>query len=151
MLLLKLFAISGRSPCQFKVLLVHSEKGIPNDRFFTEFGAGRTFERAADLQEWCNAKLMDRKQRQRVDFASEPLVFCHLDLHPANIIVCEDNSFYIIDWGMSGVYPLVLEHYGLLHQGRVSFASRLRSTLFSGTTSNLKAVAMVGHINGQGG
>lgn len=125
-------------------------KGIPNDRFFSDRGAGRTFERAADLEEWCNAKLMERERPERVDFASEPLVFCHLDLYSLNIIVCEDNTFYIIDWGMSGVYPLVFEDYGLLHQGRNSFASQLRSTLFSYTTPNLRAVARVGRIN-QGG
>jgi hypothetical protein len=66
--------------------------GIPDDHFFSEMCDGkRNFESAADLQEWCNAKLISFGRPQRVDLSSDPVVFCHLDLRSANIIICEET------------------------------------------------------------
>ena len=87
------------------------ENEISINHFFTDRSARRTFKRAIDLQEWCNTKLIGRNRPERVDFTSEPLLLCHLDLHHENIMIGEDNALYIIDWEMAGVYPLIMEQY----------------------------------------
>ena len=46
---------------------------IPEDRFFTDRGAGQTFDTNADLEQWVNAKLIDTGKSERVDFALEKL------------------------------------------------------------------------------
>lgn len=128
------------------------KRQIPINRFFSDRGAGQTFQTAADLEEWINNKLIDRGLPDRVKFHSERLVFSHLDLHPANILVPKYGAICIIDWGMSGLYPLVFEEYGLLHQGNSNFAKRLRLILFGGKASpNLRAISLVARFNAQGG
>jgi hypothetical protein len=52
-------------PVSFHRAIGPYRKGIPNDRFFSDYGAGRTFGKAIDLQEWCNAKLIATGQPKR--------------------------------------------------------------------------------------
>lgn len=40
-----------------------------------------------------------------IDFASYPLVLCHGDVSRWNIILKEDGSLCLVDWGYFGLYP----------------------------------------------
>jgi len=125
---------------------------IAEDRFFTDRGAGQTFDTTADLEQWVNAKLVDTGRSERVDFAREKLRLCHGDLASHNVLIPILGPIYLIDWGMSGYYPLVFEEYALLHQFNSSFAKQLKSKLFGDKASpNLRPLSLVARINAQGG
>jgi tRNA A-37 threonylcarbamoyl transferase component Bud32 len=128
---------------------------IPEDRFFTDRGAGQTFDTTADLEQWVNAKLINTRKSERVDFALEKLHLCHCDLASHNILIPVLGAIYLIDWGMSGFYPLVFEEYALLHQFNLPgghFAKQLKPILFGDKASpNLRPLCLVGRINAQGG
>jgi serine/threonine protein kinase len=128
---------------------------IPEDRFFTDRGAGQTFDTTADLEQWVNAKLIDTGKPDRVNFALEKLYLCHCDLAEHNILIPVLGAIYLIDWGMSGFYPLVFEEYALFHQFNrpgSNFAKQLKSMLFGDKASpNLRPLSLVARINAQGG
>jgi hypothetical protein len=116
---------------------------IPEDRFFTDRGAGQTFDTTADLEQWVNAKLINTRISERVDFASH------------NILIPVLGAIYLIDWGMSGFYPLIFEEYALRHQFNLPggyFAKQLTPILFGDKASpNWRPLCLVGRINAQGG
>jgi serine/threonine protein kinase len=128
---------------------------IPEDRFFTDRGARQTFDTTADLERWVNAKLIDRGKSERVDFTLEKLYLCHCDLASHNILIPTLGAIYLIDWGMSGYYPLVFEEYALLNQFNLpgsNFAKQLKCKLFGDKSSpNLRPLSLVARINAQGG
>lgn len=43
-----------------------------------------------------------------------PLVLTHLDLTPYNLILDDDNRLWMVDWGLSGVYPEWFEYVCML-------------------------------------
>jgi len=45
--------------------------------------------------------------------SSLPLVLCHMDLSPSNVILDDHNSVWLIDWGRSGFYPKFFEFAGM--------------------------------------
>ncbi|ESK89640.1 hypothetical protein Moror_8611 [Moniliophthora roreri MCA 2997] len=53
------------------------------------------------------------KERQ---ISTEPLVFCHMDLVPRNIILGNDGRVWVIDWGFSGYYPAWFEYVAMVEQ-----------------------------------
>jgi hypothetical protein len=46
---------------------------------------------------------------------SMPLVFTHQDLTMRNIILGKDGKIWLVDWGMSGFYPLWFEHVTMVY------------------------------------
>lgn len=48
--------------------------------------------------------------------SSMPLVLCHLDLFPSNIILGDDGQVWFIDWEMAGFYPQWFE-YAAMREG----------------------------------
>ncbi|KAM5542088.1 hypothetical protein V8D89_004398 [Ganoderma adspersum] len=37
--------------------------------------------------------------------ASHPLVLCHMDIHPRNVLIDEVGTPWLVDWGFAGMYP----------------------------------------------
>ncbi len=67
-------------------------------------------------------------------------------------MISENGTVYIIDFGMSGLYPRVFEVYALFHQSGSKLAKRLRESLFGSKPSrNLRPIALVARINASGG
>lgn len=44
---------------------------------------------------------------------SLPLVLTHLDIHPDNVILDNDNRVWLIDWELAGFYPQWFEYVGM--------------------------------------
>ena len=42
--------------------------------------------------------------------ATHPLVLCHMDIHPRNILIDKTGTPWLIDWGTAGVYPPWFEY-----------------------------------------
>ncbi|PIL33063.1 hypothetical protein GSI_04512 [Ganoderma sinense ZZ0214-1] len=42
--------------------------------------------------------------------ASYPLVLCHMDIHPRNVLIDEAGTIWLLDWGYAGMYPVWFEY-----------------------------------------
>ncbi|GBE81759.1 hypothetical protein SCP_0401320 [Sparassis crispa] len=69
-----------------------------------------------ELVDWYNHKVDVVKKMRKAppDIGtfddSAPLVFTHQDLNMRNIILANDGTLYVIDWGWSGFYPEWMEY-----------------------------------------
>lgn len=72
--------------------------------------------------------------------ATHPLVLCHMDIHPRNILVDKAGMPWLIDWGIAGVYPPWFEYAALAVS--VEADSRLRNhSAWKDLVANAEAVA----------
>ncbi|EZF29931.1 hypothetical protein H109_01514 [Trichophyton interdigitale MR816] len=121
---------------------------VPYDRFFSDYGAGRTFQSTEELQAWINEKLKEEGWPDRVDLPSERCI-CHCDLSQFNIL--RGNPVIILDWGMSGVYPRIFDEFALFHQFNLrgsKFAKALHKKLFGDKLpTHLRPLAIASRIN----
>ncbi|PMD63973.1 uncharacterized protein K444DRAFT_650930 [Hyaloscypha bicolor E] len=81
--------------------------GEPEGYFFGDDGAGRSFASVADFEAWLNIRLALRNKS--IDLSSQPLVLCHMDLCRRNMILEENDSICLLDWGCAGMYPRYFE------------------------------------------
>jgi serine/threonine protein kinase len=65
----------------------------------------------SDIEEYYNKRQL--KNSTHLNLAGYPLVFCHLDIAPRNILVLEDGSLCLIDWNSAGFYPRLFERSAL--------------------------------------
>ena len=72
-----------------------------------EDGAGATFTCVSDLDAWLDKRLA--LQNKSIDLHGSPLVLCHLDLARRNMILRDDNTISLVDWGCAGLYPRFYE------------------------------------------
>ncbi|KAK3614667.1 hypothetical protein LTR22_027701 [Elasticomyces elasticus] len=95
-------------------------KGFP----WGEHGADIEFSSVDDL-ETCIRKRLKHYARYEanlgwstsaIDLRDETLVFCHLDLAPRNILLADDGSIGLLDWGTLAYYPVAFELAAILHQ-----------------------------------
>lgn len=82
---------------------------IPDDWFFSDYGADRSFQNVDDLEGWVNGRLADAGVVEPVDLKQFPRHICHCDLSQHNILY--GDPVIILDWGMSGVYPVSLTSF----------------------------------------
>ncbi|KAI9785263.1 MAG: hypothetical protein M1816_000449 [Peltula sp. TS41687] len=124
-----------------------------NDWFFSGDGADRTFQSVQDLEGWINDKLEDVGRPERVNSKGIECRICHGDLSQHNILYGASRVI-ILDWGMSGIYPGVVDEFALIRQfsnrgGK--YASRLHKKLFGDKFSVLIGPLMrVANINAFG-
>ncbi|KAG8696931.1 hypothetical protein FRC08_006836 [Ceratobasidium sp. 394] len=82
---------------------------------FPLIGAG-PFTSYDDLTAWYNHKLdvcqrMGRAPPNAPRFDNSwPLVFTHGDISPRNVIISEDGTIFLLDWELSGFFPVWHEH-----------------------------------------
>jgi thiamine kinase-like enzyme len=81
--------------------------GEPEGYFFGDDGARRSFASVADFEAWLNTRLALRNKS--IDLSSQPLVLCHMDLCRRNMILEENDSICLLDWGCAGMYPRYFE------------------------------------------
>jgi thiamine kinase-like enzyme len=110
---------------------------------------GRTFETTRDLRDWINKELEDDGHEERVELPDERHI-CHGNLRRRNILR-GPQGVTIINWEMSGVYPLAFEEYGLFRNSTPhssGFARCLHRELFGpGLTENMSPIHKVAIIN----
>ncbi|KFY28443.1 hypothetical protein V491_00456 [Pseudogymnoascus sp. VKM F-3775] len=81
--------------------------GSPKGYLWGEDGAGTTFTCVSDLNAWLNKRLA--LQKKSIDLYDSLLVLCHLDLAQRNMILKEENTISLVDWGCAGLYPRFYE------------------------------------------
>ncbi|KAH7350660.1 hypothetical protein BKA65DRAFT_535790 [Rhexocercosporidium sp. MPI-PUGE-AT-0058] len=59
------------------------------------------------MERWFNLRLPDVDPK--LSFVKYPLVLCHLDLAPRNLVWLADGSVSILDWSSAGFYPRFFE------------------------------------------
>jgi thiamine kinase-like enzyme len=59
------------------------------------------------MEDWLNHRLPDVEAKLALE--KYPLVLCHLDLAPRNMIRLEDGSLCLLDWKSAGLYPRFFE------------------------------------------
>ena len=87
---------------------------VCNGAVFTNYGAG-PFKSIDGLKAWFNERLSVCNQFGRLEmppFSSsdfQPLVLCHMDLFPRNMILDPTGKIWLLDWGYAGGYPAHFE------------------------------------------
>jgi len=71
----------------------------------------------SDIEEYYNKRQL--KNSTHISLADYPLVFCHLDIAPRNILVLENGSLCLLDWNSAGFYPRLFERTTLKINGRM--------------------------------
>jgi thiamine kinase-like enzyme len=66
-----------------------------------------SFKTVHQMESWLNVRLPDVVSK--LALGKYPLVLCHLDLAPRNIIWLADGSVCLIDWASAGFYPRFFE------------------------------------------
>jgi len=79
----------------------------PQGYLWGDDGAKTTFNSIADMEVWLNKRLAI--QDKSIDLTSHPLVLCHMDLCRRNMILEEDGTICLVDWGFAGLYPRFFE------------------------------------------
>lgn len=64
-----------------------------------DYGARTTFKSVEDM----DSRL--QHLNSNIDLMPHPLVLCHSDICPRNIILADDGSICFLDWAYSGFYP----------------------------------------------
>ena len=129
---------------------------IPHGRFFSDYGAGRTFQNVAELQVWINTILENAGRPERVNCSQQVPRLRHCDLTQFNVHVQPHTKRVILlDWGDSGNFPVALEEYALIHQINLPggyFARKLHKELFGSELSvQMRPLCRFVHINAFGG
>jgi aminoglycoside phosphotransferase (APT) family kinase protein len=68
-----------------------------------------TFDSTKKMEEWFNSRLFQGEGN--LSFQKSPLVLCHLDLAPRNIIWQPDGGICLVDWASAGFYPRFFEFW----------------------------------------
>ncbi|TBU24441.1 kinase-like protein [Dichomitus squalens] len=72
--------------------------------------------------------------------ATHPLVLCHMDIHPRNILIDKNGTPWLIDWGVAGVYPPWFEYAAIAVSVRADH--RLREvSAWKDLVANVVAIA----------
>jgi len=81
--------------------------GQPEGYLWGDDGARATFTSVADMEAWLNKRLSLRNKS--INLSSYPLVLCHMDLCRRNMVLEENNTICLLDWGFAGLYPRFFE------------------------------------------
>lgn len=90
-------------------------QGIPMGGLFTVYGAGRTFQTAADMEPWFNHKLRILGAGD-VTGMFKDLVMCHMDISLRNLVLDKAGKLWFLDWAWAGFFPQAFEKASLLHK-----------------------------------
>ncbi|TVY90081.1 hypothetical protein LAWI1_G007131 [Lachnellula willkommii] len=82
------------------------QRGISHGLLWEENGKP-AFQTVQQMEGWLNFRLP--KVGAKLSLQEYPLVLCHLDLAPRNIIWLPDGSVCLVDWASAGFYPRFFE------------------------------------------
>lgn len=83
------------------------QRGVSHGLLWEENGKP-TFESIQQMERWLNFRL-PKVESNKLDLGKYPLVLCHLDLAPRNILWLKDGSVCLLDWASAGFYPRFFE------------------------------------------
>ncbi|KAH6696535.1 kinase-like domain-containing protein [Leptodontidium sp. MPI-SDFR-AT-0119] len=66
-----------------------------------------TFETVEEMERWLNFRI--KGVGSKLVLRKYPLVLCHLDLAPRNIVWLKDDTVCLLDWASAGFYPRFFE------------------------------------------
>jgi hypothetical protein len=92
------------------------------------------FRTKKDLEDWVNRRL--RGQSPNVCFNHTPLVLCHMDLVPRNILCLPNGSICLLDWESAGFYPLELEIAMLAINSVHKYRDRFNDPILKGISTS---------------
>ncbi|KAJ0422894.1 kinase-like domain-containing protein [Aspergillus carlsbadensis] len=77
--------------------------GCPKGYIFGDDGASAPLASIDEVSTYLDKRLEYRSDT--IDLSPYPLIFCHGDICRRNILVKDDGSLYLVDWGYAGFYP----------------------------------------------
>ena len=83
------------------------QRGVSRGLLWEENGKP-AFESIQQMERWLNFRLPD-VEAKKLALEKYPLVLCHLDLAPRNILWLDDGSVCLLDWASAGFYPRFFE------------------------------------------
>ncbi|KAL2862227.1 kinase-like domain-containing protein [Aspergillus lucknowensis] len=87
--------------------------GLPLGYIYGDDGAKAPFTSIRDMNAYMNKRLEYRNDT--IDLSPYPLVLCHGDICRRNIILEDDGSICLVDWGYAGFYPRFFEVLSMSH------------------------------------
>lgn len=81
--------------------------GMPEGYLFGDLGTRTVFNCVEDLNFWLNKRLT--LIGKSIDLTPFPLALCHMDLCRRNLVLMEDQSIGLLDWGHAGFFPRVFD------------------------------------------
>ncbi|KKZ65226.1 hypothetical protein EMCG_08935 [[Emmonsia] crescens] len=75
-----------------------------------------------------------RPEKLKVQFSTAHFVFTHQDLAPRNLMIDKHDKLWLIDWNLSGWFPIYMEYVGMQNfviPSTWKWLDRLRWTIFS--------------------
>lgn len=94
--------------------------GLARGYVWSDDGISAPFESVCQFEAFINDCVRHLSQRQLqnhptplMTFHDDPLIMCHTDLNPRNIICVGDGRICFLDWSFGGVYPKIFETYSL--------------------------------------
>lgn len=99
-------------------------RGPSGGNLLPQNGRSYTFDSMKQLEAWLHKRLLPHDDKPSIK--DSPLVLCHLDVAPRNIIWKDDGSICFVDWATAGFYPRYYEVAAQLYaEGRDGKFNRL--------------------------
>lgn len=121
---------------------------------WSEYTSGQKFTSCDDLQGYLDARLAFLDIEATIDVRDVTLSFCNLDLAPRNIVIGEDDSIGILDWGCAGFYPRVFDIWAITFEAHARghpfaecMASKLAESASNRERAEIDALSLVYSVN----
>ncbi|KIV98373.1 uncharacterized protein PV09_09792 [Verruconis gallopava] len=69
------------------------------------------FKDRRNLEDWLTRRL--KRPGSRISFEDQPLVMCHMDFSPRNLVICNSNktvTVTLLDWSSAGYFPRIFDY-----------------------------------------
>ncbi|KAF9888869.1 hypothetical protein FE257_008238 [Aspergillus nanangensis] len=140
--------------------------GIPRGYIYGDDGAKTRLNSLEEMNVYMNKRLVSYNQfaklrrgvdcNYHIDLRRYPLVLCHGDLCRRNIVLRDDGSLCLLDWGFAGFYPrffevaalkCILRPYDKLFQGALESATEAMMDLTDEERHDKKLIMYVRTAN----
>jgi len=130
------------------------DSGYARGLLWSEVTSGQSFASCDDLQRYLDVRLAFLGNTATINVRDVQMSFCHLDIAPRNILVGNDGSIGLLDWGCAGFYPKVFDIWAVTFEAHIrghslieSLATGLAGRWNSRECAEIHSLSMIYSIN----